>query len=177
MRRALSFFALLSIALVIAAAATAEEITFKKIPLDDKFRSEGCSVGDFNGDGKLDISAGYVYYAAPDWKLVPVIDNPEVVDPHGYSKSFCNFAEDINGDGRTDLIVVDFPGARPGGSSSRRKTRTSGSGTKRPRSRITKAPAGTISPATRRATCCLPGNRGATSVLPNRRPIKTPPGT
>ena len=36
--------------------------------------------------------------------------SPRSIDPHGYSKSFCNFAEDINGDGRTDLIVVGFPG-------------------------------------------------------------------
>ena len=30
--------------------------------------------------------------------------------PKAYSNSFCNFADDINGDGRTDLIVQDHPG-------------------------------------------------------------------
>ena len=58
----------------------------------------------------MDISHGSVYYAAPDWQMVSVLEKPEEFDPHDYSESFCNFADDINGDGRTDLIVVDFPG-------------------------------------------------------------------
>ncbi len=108
-------FALLIAAATISPTAspgeeTHPEITFQRTQLDAKFRSEGAAVGDFNGDGKLDIAAGSVYYAAPDWKPVPVLEQPKEFDPHGYSDSFCNFAEDINGDGRTDLIVVDFPG-------------------------------------------------------------------
>ena len=85
-------------------------LTFNRTRLDDKFRSEGAAVGDFNNDGKLDISAGSVYYAAPDWRMVPVLEQPQEFDPHNYSDSFCNFADDVNGDGRTDLIVVGFPG-------------------------------------------------------------------
>lgn len=102
--------ALCLLAGVAPAADSAGKITFKRKQLDAKFRSEGTSVGDFNGDGKLDISAGSVYYAAPDWKMVSVLDKPAEFDPHNYSNSFCNFASDINGDGRTDLLVVDFPG-------------------------------------------------------------------
>lgn len=86
------------------------KIRFKRTQLDAKFRSEGAAVGDFNHDGKLDISAGSVYYAAPDWKMHVVAEKAEEYDPHGYSHSFCNFADDLNGDGRTDLLVVDFPG-------------------------------------------------------------------
>ncbi len=90
-------FMLLALAVAIGSAAAARaEITFKKTVLDDKFRSEGCAVGDFNHDGKLDVSAGSVYYAAPDWHMVSVLEKPAETDPHGYSKSFCNFAEDIN---------------------------------------------------------------------------------
>jgi hypothetical protein len=86
------------------------KITFKKTTLDTKFRSEGVAVGDFNHDGKPDIAAANVYYAAPDWKMHPITAKPEVFDPNVYSHSFCNFADDLNGDGWTDLIVVDFPG-------------------------------------------------------------------
>ena len=102
-----------ALAVLIPTWCTAEDgssISFKRTQLDTKFRSEGVAVGDFNHDGKMDISAGSVYYAAPDWKMVPVLEQPQQFDPHNYSDSFCNFADDINGDGRTDLIVVGFPG-------------------------------------------------------------------
>ncbi len=103
---------LLALAAVFSQTAAAEEpaIKFKKTELDSKFRSEGAAVGDFNHDGKLDISNGSVYYAAPDWHMVSVLEQPKEFDPHNYSDSFCNVAEDINRDGRTDLVVVDFPG-------------------------------------------------------------------
>lgn len=93
-----------------AAEGGQTKISFKRTQLDSKFRSEGTAVGDFNHDGKLDISSGSVYYAAPDWKMEVIAEKAEAYDPHGYSHSFCNFADDLNGDGWTDLIVVDFPG-------------------------------------------------------------------
>jgi hypothetical protein len=39
-----------------------------------------------------------------------VLEQPEEYNIDGYSKSFMNWPEDLNGDGRLDLIVVDFPG-------------------------------------------------------------------
>jgi hypothetical protein len=85
-------------------------IRFKKTRLDGNFRSEGVAVGDFNRDGKLDIAAGYVWYAAPDWQMHSIVQEPPVYDPKGYANSFVNAAMDVNHDGWTDLIVVDFPG-------------------------------------------------------------------
>ncbi len=107
---ALAALVVMSSALVSAAEQKPAKISFKRTRLDDKFRSEGVAVGDFNHDGKQDIATGSVYFAAPDWKMVSILEKPEEFDPHNYSHSFCNFAEDINGDGWTDLIVVDFPG-------------------------------------------------------------------
>ena len=100
--------------LLVAATAQAEEagavIRFRKQQLDPVFRSEGAAVGDFNKDGRLDLAAGVVWYEAPDWKLHTVLEQPPEYEPKGYSNSFCTYAEDVNHDGWTDIIVVDFPG-------------------------------------------------------------------
>ena len=98
------------------------QIRFQKHQLDTKFRSEGVAVGDFNQDGKMDIAAGFVWYEAPDWKLHTIVKTPPSAGrdaalgvplhykPKGYSNAFLNFAEDVNGDGWTNVICVDFPG-------------------------------------------------------------------
>ena len=101
----------------------AENIRFKKTQLDARFRSEGAAVGDFNKDGENDIVAGLVWYEAPDWKIHAitmeppsksgasvVLGKPLHYAPKQYSNSFCTFAQDLNGDGWTDIMVVDFPG-------------------------------------------------------------------
>lgn len=91
-------------------AAEPVKLHFERIQLDAKFRSEGVAVGDFNGDQRPDIAAGFVWYAAPDWKMHSLVAEPPEHDPHGYSHSFVNHALDVNHDGKMDLMVVDFPG-------------------------------------------------------------------
>lgn len=93
-----------------ASAAEPVAITFQKKVLDTVFRSEGVAVGDFNKDGKNDVAAGSLYYAAPDWAPTPILAKPDAFDPHNYSNTFTNFTEDLSGDGWDDLIVVDWPG-------------------------------------------------------------------
>ena len=87
-----------------------QTILFRKHTLDAAFRSEGVAVADFNGDGCLDIAAGNVYYAGPDWKMHAMLGEPKEFNRYGYSDAFLCFADDINGDGATDLIVVGSPG-------------------------------------------------------------------
>jgi hypothetical protein len=93
-----------------AAGASAAKISFKKVRIDAKFRSEGVAVADFNGDGKLDIAVGSVYYAAPDWKMHPILAEPKSFPPEQYSDVFACFACDVNRDGRMDLVTIDMPG-------------------------------------------------------------------
>ena len=103
--------ALLSVVLV-ASGVAAGESGFRKIVLDKTFRSEGVATGDVNHDGKLDVLAGEVWYAAPKWAMQPLKKPGTYNGARGYSKCFQNFAQDANGDGWIDSIVVTFPGAK-----------------------------------------------------------------
>jgi hypothetical protein len=89
-------------------------ITWKKTVVDRAFRSEGVAVADVNQDGKMDIIVGDVWYEAPDWKMHVIRKGDKYQEkgynPLGYSQTFAVFAEDINGDGWPDAIVIGFPG-------------------------------------------------------------------
>jgi hypothetical protein len=104
-------------ALVLCAAVASGQqsssgsISWKRTVLDTVFRAEGVAAGDFNHDGHMDIAAGTVWYAAPSWKMHAAGEKAPEYDPKSYSHAFQTFADDLNGDGWTDLIVVDWPGA------------------------------------------------------------------
>ncbi len=83
---------------------------FKKIVVCDHFDSEGAAAADFNNDGITDIVAGGLWYEGPDFVTKHRIYEGENFDPEGYSDSFVNFADDINGDGWIDVIACPFPG-------------------------------------------------------------------
>jgi hypothetical protein len=98
-------------AMATAQTPSSVKIGFKKAVLDTVFRSEGVAVGDFNRDGKADIAAGAVWYEAPEWKMRLTGEKAPEYDPMSYSHAFQTFADDLNGDGWTDLLIVDWPGA------------------------------------------------------------------
>jgi hypothetical protein len=91
----------------------APAISWKKTVLDKAFRSEGVTVADVNRDGKLDILNGEVWYEAPTWKMHEIRKSKDYTrgKDNVYSNSFACWAEDLNGDGWPDLIVIGFPGA------------------------------------------------------------------
>jgi hypothetical protein len=95
-----------------APGVAADKITWKKTVIDPVFRSEGVAIADVNKDGKMDILVGDFWYEAPDWKRHAIRTSvaKDGFDPKAYSTSFCCWAEDLNGDGWVDLIVVPFPG-------------------------------------------------------------------
>jgi hypothetical protein len=104
--------ALLLVGLFATPAAADHHITWQKTVLDRKFRSEGVTVADVNKDGKVDVLNGEYWYQAPDWtphELQPPMDHG--TGEKNYSRVFACWTDEFNGDGYTDLIVIDFPGA------------------------------------------------------------------
>jgi HEAT repeat protein len=94
------------------AFGTGSSVKFRRIKVDGRFRSEGVAVADFNRDGKLDIATGNILYLGPDWKPQPMKAEAKEYQPESYSDEFLCFAEDIDRDGWSDLVVVGFPGAK-----------------------------------------------------------------
>jgi len=67
--------------------------------------NEGCDIADFDGDGKLDVVAGRNWYRNGEWIPRPV---RSIEDNRGYVRSNGEWAFDVNGDGRPDVISMDF---------------------------------------------------------------------
>ncbi|MHB8865316.1 MAG: FG-GAP repeat domain-containing protein [Pirellulaceae bacterium] len=87
-------------------------LRFKPHQLDAAFRSEGVALADFNGDKELDVAAGNVYYAGPNWKMQPMFGTAQEFPQKGYSDAFLCFEDDIDRNGAIDLVVVGFPGQK-----------------------------------------------------------------
>lgn len=91
-------------ALMVATARADHPVRFdvKVLAVD---ANEGCDIADFDGDGKLDISAGRNWYRNGEWVPRPV---RILEDNSGYVRSNGEWAYDVNGDGRPDIVSMDF---------------------------------------------------------------------
>ncbi len=102
-------FVFVASAFLCGTLSAADQVRFEKVVVDKIFRAEGVATGDVNHDGKLDILAGDVWYSAPDWKMHEVCPVGTYDGTKGYSNCFVNFAQDVNGDGWIDSIVIGLP--------------------------------------------------------------------
>jgi hypothetical protein len=91
-------------------SALAAEPSFEKLTLSDKFYSEAATFGDIDHDGKMDVVSGPYWYEGPDFKTKHEYYKAEAIDPEKYSQNMMAFADDINHDGWTDILIVGFPG-------------------------------------------------------------------
>ncbi|MBW7988481.1 MAG: VCBS repeat-containing protein [Planctomycetes bacterium] len=102
-------FLLVVLALCCSIPVAGGQVRFRKIVVDTTFRGEGVAVGDVNHDGKIDVLAGEVWYEAPKWEMHEVRPVGQYDGTKGYSQTFANFAQDVNGDGWVDSIIIGMP--------------------------------------------------------------------
>jgi len=108
---ALVFGCVLTMQALYSGDAAADDLKWERIKVDPVFRSEGVAIADVNHDGKMDVINGEAWYEAPSWHMHPIRKLSDYGNgAGGYSHSFANWAYDLNGDGWTDLICIDFPG-------------------------------------------------------------------
>ena len=89
------------------AAASAEELAFRRHVLNADSTYSACAAVDVDRDGKLDVAAGgfWYRYQAPDWQRHKLRDVEEI---RGRYDDYSNLPYDVNGDGWTDLISANY---------------------------------------------------------------------
>ena len=90
---------------------TPAPVSWRVVPIERRFRSEGAAIADVNRDGKPDILVGELWYEAPSWTAHEITTPGDYGDgSHSYSGCFYCFAADVNRDGWPDAIVIGTPG-------------------------------------------------------------------
>jgi hypothetical protein len=109
----------------IAIAQKPGTLKYTKMVIQTQFLAESCSIGDYNGDGIPDVSAGRTWYEGPDFTkqhnfrdghgALPTAGAPLELNT-GVSDDWADYPWDMDGDGDTDIINIaqcDVPESNP----------------------------------------------------------------
>ncbi len=114
MRRLLRLLLTLStvcpVGLALIPKSEAAEPQFERVQLSSEFYSEGGTFGDYNGDGKGDVAVGPFIYWGPGFEKKTRYYEGPAIDPIGYSENFLMYSDDVDSDGKRDILVLGFPG-------------------------------------------------------------------
>ena len=83
----------------------AGEVAFRRHAINTESEFGSCAAIDVNRDGRLDIVSGGFWYEAPDWTRHTA---REVELIRGRYDDYSNLPLDVDGDGLTDLVSVNY---------------------------------------------------------------------
>ncbi len=100
-----------SLLVVVVLAREPAGALWKKRVITTDFLTEGLSIGDLDGDGVKDVVAGAFWFKGPDFKDAKPFRSGKAVPTKIYQEdSFLSWVDDLNGDGRNDILMASHPG-------------------------------------------------------------------
>jgi hypothetical protein len=108
----------------VAVAQKPGQLKYTKFVIQDQFLAESCSIGDYNGDGIPDVSAGRIWYEGTGNPAMPFKTDGTGQHPFrdghgalpragapaeintGVSDDWADYPWDVDGDGDTDIINI-----------------------------------------------------------------------